>query len=864
MNINSINRSLSWLALAGVILMTSCANEAPWSNGDKSDGKIHLLVNADGQVNMSTRADDVASLVPNEDNFSITLKSTDGSYNNTWKNLNAFRGENGFPMGNYIISATFGDIKEEGFKNPYYYGEAPVSVIKGEESSVVITAALANSMFSVRYTDDFKKFFPGYSATVTTEGHEPVVFVQNESRPAYITPGLDAVVKLTLTNSANETVTVSPTKFKAVPRKHYIVTFGVDGNINLGDASLKIEWSEELVSQDKPISLTDELFTTAAPTVTLEGYSNTEPLFEGLEYEGINPEFHIVALGGLTHATLTLSAEEGNGVVPTGFSSIDLVNADANNQSILNSCGIVCNGLYDKVDKFAVVNLKEYLKVLTPGIYTVKIDVEDKFSRSLETPVEFKVQITGLEYNFLTYEKPDFLANEIKVVVETNCEVLKDQLMFKVWNSKEDFVNPISAEFVTAVAPEGYSDTKEFVYTYKLVLPEAIDNYLWKVQTQVPNKKAHEMDVNVNMPEFTVETDVFAKFAKIRFKEGTDPEIIDLVLNKGILYEGTSEVQSNLSAIYSNGLLTIKDLNPKTNYDYTINLGRKIFEGYLHNVNITTEEDKKIPNGDFSVLKNTINIGKINTGGVYTYVRVDYQNYTSIIVNEPEGWASINKKTCYENSTNKNTWFMVPSTIANNEEVLIRSVAYDHEGNGPDPDNHGVIVRQKYCRNYPSSFANYSAGELFLGSYEYNGKETRNEGIEFNSRPKSISFNYTYQPQIVDNIAEQGEIVVEVLDKEKNIIGRGSSLLSRTDFSTFLEVPIIGYEDKFNIKGNFIKVKFISSKSNSPAAPKPTDLNDVNTSTPNAVHWGHEVATNKYKALCTGSELIVSNVSFNY
>ncbi|MCH5234401.1 MAG: DUF4493 domain-containing protein [Muribaculaceae bacterium] len=888
------NKVYLCLATSSILLGASCSNETPWSGSSQADGKINLNVWADGQVNMSTRADDVASLVPNEAEFSITLKSTDGSYNNTWKNLNAFKGENGFPMGNYIISATFGDIKEEGFKNPYYYGETPVNVIKGEESSVVITAALANSMFSVRYTDDFKKFFPGYSATVTTEGHEPVVFVQSESRPAYITPGLDAIVKLTLTNPANETVTVSPTKFKAEPRKHYIVTFGVDGNINLGDASLKIEWSEELVSQDKPISLTDELFTTAAPTVTLEGYSNTEPLFEGLEYEGINPEFHIVALGGLTHATLTLAAEEGNGVVPTGFSSIDLVNADANNQSILNSCGIVCNGLYDKVDKFAVVNFKEYLKGLTPGTYTAKIDVEDKFSRTLETPVEFKVVITGLEYNFLTYEKPDFLANEINVVVETNCKVLKDQLMFKVWDTKEDFVNPVSAEFVTAVSPEGFSDTKEFVYTYKLVLPEAIDNYLWKVQTQVPNKNAHEMDVNVNMPEFTVDVDAFAK--KVKFRINPDQESVSKygqdLFNNFKLYKGSQLISSGYSYDASTSIITLTEgITPDTNYsDFVISFGRKVNPTDDSKISaFQSEKDTGVPNGDFETLKE-VYAETINQGGTWATSSGDfgsnYQNTATFKISEAENWSTSNNKTMGGN--NKNTWFYIPSVFNTNLEytgrcpgvglgtgsksgtpssysdfephsgenaMVIRNVAWDPSGTTPTRDTTGGtsgFIKVKgtdsyYNYNVPT-IANKSAGKMFLGTYPMSEKFEEAQGYPFASRPLKLKGWYKYSKDS-SNQEDNGKISIIVYDNDTPIAS-GEKELSETVGMLDFEIDLDSYA--FQSKATRIAIMITSSK----YASSSQEFENQNIAVTTYL--------SKIESYMHGATLIIDDLSFEY
>lgn len=863
-----LNKGIISASVLTAFLAVSCANEAPWSSSDKADGRILLNLQTDGSILTGTRADDVSPLVPNSAEFSIILKSTDGSYNNSWKTMDAFNKEDGFPMGSYNISAVFGDMETEGFSNPYFQGESSVSVLKGESSNVNITATLKNAMLSVRYTDEFSRFYTGYSTTSTTEGHDPVVFVQGERRPAYISTG-EVNLKLTLTNSANQTVTVSPAKFKAEAQKHYIVTFGVEGNIDLGEATLSIEWSEELVSEEKKISLSEELFTTPAPSISLQGYDKeNETLFEGLEYD-INPEFHVLIFGGLEQATLTIKAEDG-GVLPACGGSIDLVNADASTQALLKASGIECAGFFGNASDMAVINFKELIRRLAPGTYTITLDdVEDSFFRHFaeDNKVELKVKITGLEYNFLSYVKPDFNSDEVIVVVEANSEIIKDQLVFSA-NDGSD-LNVLNVECISEEKPENPTSNLDHVYTYKLKLGNKIDNCQINVQTGVPNKVIHAVDIDVVMPEFTVERDAFAKRVRMRLAADTDEAVKSLVLEKGVIYNGNQSTSINVSDVYdvSTGMITLTGLNPNNSYNYAINLGKTLYSGYDNNAQFTTEVAADVPNGDFETEpcpQNLTTKGSIQVGGQWRAGAITYTIKSSIDRNVASGWANLNPKTCNPNAANKNSWFIVPSTFVETiDDVnvnIIRSVGY-HE-NGNTPLSTGSFSNTKYyCTNTPSELRR-SVGELFLGTYNFNNNtDNRTDGVEFGSRPSKISFDYTYTA--LEN--EIGEFQITLIDTDN------SPIISQTIALTPVVSSVtkkLDFNYPFGKKVKSLYISFKSSTNDSPAIniPKNDELFEGYSGmfslpvTPYILYNDPNV----YKAVALGSELRISNVHFEY
>ena len=224
----------------------------------------------------------------------------------------------------------------------------------------------------------------------------------------------------------------------------------------------------------------------------------------------------------------------------------------------------------------------------------------------------------------------------------------------------------------------------------------------------------------------------------------------------------------------------------------------------------------------------------------------------------PEGWATVNSRTCFEGSQNRNTWFMVPSTMASSGEVLLRSVAYDHNGTDPALDDHELNPRAKYSRNAPASFSSYAAGELFLGTYSYTSSgENRVDGVSFSTRPSSISFQYRYVP--ANN--EVAEMTVSVLDSRGTVIASGRLDLAAASSNQTKSVALTYSAASFGKKAATLRVGFKSTKGSNVSAPVPSDLADVTNWTSLS---GQNIPTNQYKSLCVGSKLWISNVHLGY
>lgn len=264
-----------------------------------------------------------------------------------------------------------------------------------------------------------------------------------------------------------------------------------------------------------------------------------------------------------------------------------------------------------------------------------------------------------------------------------------------------------------------------------------------------------------------------------------------------------------------------------------------------------------VPNGSFAETHKTLSISNLTVGGGFRVSPVNYNVTSSIDRSEPVGWSSVNAKTCYSGAANINSWFVVPSTFSENGYVVIRSVGYNHNGRTPDRSG-GAFNMTYYCTNTPGEAGlDKSIGELFLGSYSYDSNgEHRNDGIDFGSRPLTLTFKYRYTP--VNN--EVAEAYIKVFNSSGKEISQGILRLEAS--SDIKERTVILDIYDFGEKANTIQLGFKSSASTirTPSIVIPTG---------SALNEGGGLkndnrSANDYKAFAKGSELIIDDVRLGY
>lgn len=846
-------QGLLLLALLPGLGLSSCSDDNPWSGSDQ-EGGIALNLESDGRLmRHNTRADDTkCPIVPDANAFGIKLTKSDKTFSKSWDSLEGFNKESNFTIGDYTIEATYGDVAQQGFENPCFKGTNEVHVSPGVVTPVNITATLANAMVTLRYTDQFLAQFPKYSAAVKTPGHDNLIIAQDETRPAFIDPtgAGDTELNLTLYNAEGKQVTVNPAVFTVKPRCNYVVTVNVSGNINKGDLVLDIQFEEEVAHETFTISLGDELFNAPAPQVKATNFTVGTPV-SLMEYDELeaSPQFDIFAFGGFRSVNLEVLGANA----PAALTNVQLVGADELVQQQLAEAGVKVSGLFKNSDKMAVVNVRDMLGRLAAGSYTVRVSAVDQagrvFPQDESGQVALTAEVAKTEYTIASAGSIDYMKNELSVVVNTNAEQMKDRVKFRVGNA-DATVKSVTAG--AAPAPKRTRADLPYTYTYVLEVPQATAEEI-NVESSYGRLKA-TVSVKVNGPAYTVDVDPFARFSVIRINT-EDQEMKEYLTQNLDVYNGNSVVTpGNIVRDAANGLITIKGLTAARAFDtYKLKIAGS-FEKAVPA--FTTESELAVPNGDFATEGRRIQIGNLQVGGEYRNTAAVWKHNTSSIdCVEPQGWSTVNDLTAYSGSTNRNSWFIVPSMFLDNGVATIRSVGYNH--NGQTPGRSGNAANSTYyCTNAPSNDQlEKAAGELFLGTYSFDGTAHRDNGVAFASRPVSVSFEYKYTPIN----GEQAQADVQILDASGAVLASETVLLSATSNMTSRTLNLPGYA--FGRKAAKLYICFRSTKNGvTPAVniPSGSALNE-------GLSYGYtSISANNYKAYAKGSELTVDNVKVSY
>ena len=842
--------------VASACILGGCAgDDNPWQSSTDG-GSLRLSLSADGNIAASTRADDTkATIIPAAADFGVSLSRTDGSFNKKWNLLEEFNKEELFPIGEYKIEAFYGDRDVEGFENPWFYASDNVAVTAGDQKNVSLTATLANSMVSIRYTDEFKSNFTSYSAAIRSTGHDYVVFAQNEDRPAYMAPS-QIELNLTLTNASGKKVTLQPAGFRAEARRHYIVKIGVNGASSTGNLTLDVQFEEDVVSETVEVPLGDELFEAPAPSVVAKDFTDGETMsaFESFTPVG-NPRYEVYAFGGLKEVVLKLN--ESSTYNPPFGKEVQLVNASDMDQANVNASGISVTGLFRNPDKMGIVELKGFLGKMPIGSHTVSLVAKDMLTRVSE-PVTLHVIVSAVDIKIEPVANMEYRGTEGEVYLLTNCADIRDKVTFKVTNN-EVAAEVLDIEDISSSEAGGLP----YKFKYKVKTPELQmeSSPLWVYYGAVADARA-QTRLKVDFPKYSIDVDPFAKKVKLRVVP-EDPSKLRIITNDLVIISDGKMVNVNrIQKDLETGIINVFDLTESKTYENV--------EFALSNTSnprtaipaFTTESATIVPNGDFSVESDQrVNFGNrtIQVGSKYrNTVFTDYTISSSIDRGMPSGWSSINAKTCFDGASNANSWYVVPSTFLENGRVIVRTVGYSH--NGKDLGVSGNAANFTYYgTNYPEKAdLNIAIGELFLGSYAFDSNgEQRVDGVSFTSRPLTLSFQYRYTP--CNN--ENAEAYIKVLNSSGKEISQGVLRMEATSEMKTATVVLDIYE--FGENASLLQLGFKSTSSS-------IRVPEINIPTGSALDEGFDSRgdktkpANDYKAFAMGSELVIDDVKLGY
>ena len=854
-------------AMAFSIGLIGCADENPWGASSNEKGRISLALSTDSGIKTAkpvfrsgeeSRAADPNDLntymnMPTSADFKVKLEKADGSYSKTWSSFSDFKDEaatSTFNTGAYTLTAYYGEKGTQDFEAPYFEASSSFTVLSDKTQEVNLEAELKNSMVKINYTQAFKDYMSNFYALVHTEGRtDDIVYGMVEARPAFVEPNNANVTVYFTTKDKGHSSSVSLGEFAPAAKTLHNITFDITENQN-GNASLEVSFDETLEEENISIDLTDELFTTPAPVITCEGFSNGETIdmLEGTG-SGVTLKMNVKAEGKIKSAVLTV---ESDNYTPEWGAEYDLCKAFEDNKvSMIQKAGIDAIGFGftgQPTDMDGFLTLTDFGKSLPNGVHTISLKVTDQTGKVSEPAV---VILNSEEISIDMVGEPTIVYGSGQAVITLD------------YNG----INPDSDISFMAIGSDGYYTSAKIISCEENTATRAFEKkrYVFTVELPVTTKSSigiqvyhkqtklvGEFQVPVTVPAYQIaEYDAFCKYAylKITTPDSTDPSVLAAVINN-LYIKGNGNELNIASRDASNGIVTLSGLTPATTYALTSSITG---DAWNNNVSFTTETELGIPNGDFKAPGALLERKDLQVGGKYKVSPVDYHHTSSISRTLPADWATVNDLTAWSGSSNKNTWFIVPSSWLETETEMgyMRNVGYNHAGSTPSTSG-GAFNTKYYCENAPSELV-HAAGELFLGTYSFNGTESRTEGIAFASRPQSISFEYEYAPIEED----KGYAMIKVLDAGGSELGgKVLDLESGADTETI--------ELNYGKFGNKAATLIVTFKSSNQGAKAPINI-PTGTSLNEGQGLGNKtIDANSYHAVATGSVLKIDNVTAHY
>lgn len=822
--------------VVGACALWACSDD--FNSGGSSKGKIQPLVKLDTKVDDAIPTDSraTADAIAASD-LGLRLVPSDASKApSSWASVTEFNNNEEFPVGDYTLEAFYGDLEEEGFNKPYYYGSALLTVKENQVSEVSLNVALANSMVSITTTEAFDGYFTSSSFAIASAGSaSEVAYPAGSGKAAYMKPGqINIYAEVVKPNGVGGRIQAAA--FTAEACKHYTVNVDVN-NGNVGLPTLEVSFTDELDAVETiEIELSDELFAVPAPIINVKGYDSTASygFIAGDVPAGLAPELTLQAPGSFQSIMMTSKSAwlEAQGIP----AELDLLTMSDATYAKLKELGMT--GAYHRVDKLAMISLTEMLKNIKhindadDNSFSVAFIATDKNGRKSEPVVISIEEIGRLQASVSAVGALRKNASEMDIEVSYNGTDIENDIAVQYKNERGTWSNAT----YTVLSSRAINKIYTLHLTGLRTDGDQVELRLTLGGTKVEDVTAVRDDLDLT----AAENDIFATYATVTLSSGS----IDLTGQPVFtVTAGDGAVNAKAERIGTTNSYKLTGLTPGT-----VNTVVADYQGVSAIARVNTEAAAQIPNSDmeeWSTLDSdshwellcpgaseaasvwgTNNPMTTSQGSNYAYCRISGTISTSV---------------ASSNESNSDA-----SAHSGSNAALIRTIGWG-SGNTATGSG-GNSGKTKYI----------DAGLLHLGSSRsvrpdgVSGCEGTLEtsdlncGLDFASRPASFSFWYRY---VAKNSSDKGQAEIRVLDASGNILASG--IIDLAPASSYTQQTISLSYGANCAKAAKIYVKFLSTNSTS----------FLSKSNDNLTGPGF---ANLSRGKFQGSQLYIDDISLNY
>lgn len=826
-----MKKNIWFLSLLLAVFLFSCRNDE--NSTSAGEGVLDIKVVAEGDLKEAgSRASSVD--IPEVNDFELNLTDVeDGSV------LSLGKFGDFVPVttsvGEFILSASYGNSKSEGFDALSFYGSTEVSIKDAQRTDASVVCKLDKAMVSISYTESFKDYFSDYSASVVSSNNT-ISFTKTETRPAYFIPG-DLNVKLKVSRSGGPTgVELNPKNFLAEAQTHYKLTFDVDAST----ATLKIVFNDDPANTNNvEINISDSSLSADAPDVLPVGFVSGQEisLVEGNTYSE-SLQLTVNAYAGLSKCKMDVSSAY---LQSLGWpESFELTELTPEEEALLNASGLIYKGFSGNKDKMAFIDFDKFVSYLacmstSDEIHKLTFTVTDNLTKASD-PVELMVKTKYNQFAFTGQPYVPYSYNSVEFDLTLDGD--HNRVVF------EEFINgaftQIDASRISVARTDGSLQSKVTI-SYPNSFVDTSAEY--QVKATYGNKN-NTVTFKVEAPELTLTlangdasvwaTKAYFKVqasAKTRNSRTISSETIELQYKNGDEWQ-RCPVQSydeskQVFVVEKLGDAATESQGQTYNFRAVYKIdGTVVDHSISPELQITTEAKSQIPNSGFEDWYSEMVLNKF-VGLVGNLDIYSFYPYLSSSIDEDKWWTTNNSVTTKDPGCS--SWYyaayasVIPTNATETHTALWHIKSYGSANDfGVSTITNDVAVEGNTSMEISTvghgdnrwtsrdKVQYRTAGKLFIGNYSSSGEEEL--GHIFNSRPEAFRFSYKFYPYN----GESTKAYIVLYDENKEQIAYGELNISEAS-DAYIDTDNIDITySNLDKQASYITIVFMSSSFSSP------------------------------------------------